>query len=88
MGINHRPASRNVADEENREDAKQKKCGAQSSRAEIKAGVDEVNGDASGKDFPAAAVGPFPIDERSKTERKHPGQGPKSAVKICRKKGG
>ena len=88
MRINHRPTSRNIADEQNRKDAKQKKRGAQSSRAEIKPGVDEVNGDASCKGFPAAAVDPFPIDERSKTERKHPGQGPKSAVRICRKKGG
>ena len=50
--------------------------------------MDEVNGDATRKNSPAAAVGPFPIDERSKTERKHPGQGPKSAVRNCRKKGG
>ena len=88
MRIDHRSASRNVADEQNRKDAKQKKCGAQSSGAEIRPGVDEVNSDATRKNSPAATIGPLPIDERSKTERKHPGQGPKSAVRICRKQRG
>jgi hypothetical protein len=88
MRTDHRSASRSVADEQNRKDAKQTKCGAQISRAEIKPGVDEVNGDATRKNSPAPAVGPLPIDERSKTERKHPGQGPKTAVRICRKQRG
>jgi len=43
----------------------------------MKPDMDEVNGDAIRKNSPAAAVGSLPIDERSKTERKHPGQGPK-----------
>src|SRR5262245_32844356 len=88
MRIDHRSASRNVADEQNRKHAKQKKCGAQISRAEIKPRVDEINGEATRKNSPAAAIGPSPIDERSKTERKHPGQRPKTAVRICRKQRG
>lgn len=74
MRVNHRLAARNVADEQNRKDAKQKKSGAEALRAKITPSVNEVNSDATRKNSPAAAVDPLPIDERSKTERKHPGQ--------------
>ena len=88
MRIQYGTAARDVADKQNCKDAEQKQCRPQLSRAKIKPGLNEVNGDATRKNSPAAAVGPLPIDERSKIERKHPGQSPKAAVRICRKERG
>lgn len=88
MRIDHRAAAGDIAEKENCEHCEKKKCGAQISRAKIKPGVNEVNGEATRKNSPAAAVGPLPIDESNQTEGKHAGQGSKLTAGIHSEKRG
>jgi hypothetical protein len=80
--VDHRPAPRDIADEQDDQDGEQKKRRAQVSRPEVKVGVNKINSDASPEDSPAATVAPARVNEGSKAERKHPGQRPKAAVRI------
>ena len=86
MSVDHRPASRDIADQQDDYHAEEKEHRAEGSRAEVKVGVNKVNSDASPEDSPAATVGPVRVNESSKAERKHPGQRPKAAVRIGREK--
>ena len=82
MGIQHGTAARHVADQQNRKNSEQEQCRPQLSRAEIKPGVNEINGDATYQNSPAGSVGPVPVNERRKTERKHVDQRPIFAAGI------
>jgi hypothetical protein len=82
VSVDHRSAPCDIADEQDDQDAEQKERRTQISRAEVKVGVNKINSDASPEDAPAATVAPAGINESSKAERKHPGQRPKTAVRI------
>ncbi len=84
--MDHRPAPRDIADEEDDYDAEQKERRAQVSRAEVKVGMNKINSDASPKDSPAATVSPAWVNESGKAERKHPDKRPKAAIRIGREK--
>jgi hypothetical protein len=87
MSVDHGPASRDIADQQDDYHAEEKERRAEGSRAEVKVGVNNVNSDASPEDSPAATVRPMQINESSKAEGKHPGQRPKAAVRDWSQKG-
>jgi hypothetical protein len=87
MSVDHRPAPRDIANEQDEHDTEQKERRAQGSRAEVKVGVNKINSDACPEDSPAATVRLVRVNESGKAERKHPGKRPKAAVRIgCEKR--
>ncbi len=56
------------------------------SRPKVEVSVCKINPNARGKYSPATIIAPVRINESSKAEGKHPGQGPEPAVRVGREK--
>ncbi len=78
MRAHHVAASRDVADQQDHENAVENDGSRRCLRAEIEKAVDEINGVTANQYSPAARVGSVTIDDGDKAKRKHPRECPKT----------